>query len=197
MEKTPMNLSRKQNGATLIEALVSILVLSLGLLGIAGMQLSALNFQKSSWATHRIAELTSDISERIRSNPSGAKNGSYTLTPTYSVAKSATMTNNLCRASGAADCTTDKIANDDLRDWLKKSQEILPGGAVRLEGSTAAGFVITVMYKDKDFVDVTTGQASTAVDCTGSETASAWRNCCPPTASASAGVRCYRSEMLL
>ena len=44
----------RQKGATLIEALVSILVLSLGLLGMAALQLNALGFQKSSVAVHRI-----------------------------------------------------------------------------------------------------------------------------------------------
>ncbi len=184
-----------EQGATLIEALVSILVLSLGLLGMAGLQLNALSFQKSSWATHRIAELTGDISERIRANPTGASNGNYIYTATYSTAKAATMTSNLCRTSGT-DCTTAQIANDDIAAWLVKAQAALPSGAATLTGDSMNGFTVTAMYQDKEFVDPTTGEPQSATPCTSALTGIAWRTCCPTTASAPAGVRCYRTSII-
>jgi type IV pilus assembly protein PilV len=186
---------RLQHGATLIEALVSILVLSLGLLGMAGLQLNALSYQKSSWATHRIAELTSDISERIRANPTGAADGDYVYTVAYSTAKSATLTNNLCRSSGT-DCTTTNIARDDVRALLIKSQTILPVGAVRLEGTVNDGFVVTAMYQDKDFVNIATGAPEASTTCTSATSGIAWRNCCPSAAAVPNGVRCYRSNII-
>lgn len=184
-----------EQGATLIEALVSILVLSLGLLGMAGLQLNALSFQKSSWATHRIAELTGDISERIRANPTGANNGNYVYTATYSTAKAATMTSNLCRTSGT-DCTTAQIANDDIAAWLVKAQAALPSGAATITGDSMNGYTVTAMYQDKEFVDPTTGALQSATACTSSLTGIAWRNCCPTAVSAPAGVRCYRSSII-
>lgn len=184
-----------ERGATLIEALVAILVLSLGLLGMAGLQLNALSFQKSSWATHRIAELTGDIGERIRANPTGASNGTYVYTATYSTAKTATTTTNLCRTSGT-DCTASQIATDDMHDWLIKAQTALPSGAVTLTGDSMNGYVVTAMYQDKDFVDPTTGVPQSATTCTSALTGVAWRNCCPAAASAPAGVRCYRSNII-
>lgn len=184
-----------QKGATLIEALVSILVLSLGLLGMASMQLHALSFQKSSGAIHRISELTVDISEKIRANPTAAKDGLYAYTATYSTAKTATLTSNLCRSSGA-DCTATHIAGDDMSAWLLKSQGLLPGGAVRLEGDVDSGFQITVMYQDKEFVDITTGAVQNSTSCSSSTSGVAWRNCCPEAAEVTAGVRCYRSNLI-
>ena len=184
-----------QKGATLIEALVSILVLSLGLLGMAALQLNALSFQKSSTATHRIAELTGDISEKIRANPTAARDGIYAYTATYSTAKSATMTSNLCRTSGV-DCSPTNIANDDIRAWLMKSQAALPGGAARLEGDVNDGFNITVMYQDKNFVDISTGAPQASVACTAGTAGVAWRNCCPAAAAVPNGVRCYRSNLI-
>lgn len=188
-------ITRRQRGATLIEALVSILVLSLGLLGMASLQLNALSFQKSSAATHRIAELTSDISEKMRANPTAAKDGEYGYTATYSIAKSATVTSNLCRSSGA-DCTAEQIANDDVSAWLVKAQRALPGGAVRLEGDVSNGYNITVMYQDKDFVNITTGIAQSSVSCTSATSGVAWRNCCPAAAAVTSGVRCYRTSVI-
>lgn len=184
-----------QKGATLIEALVSILVLSLGLLGMAALQLNALSFQKSSGAVHRISELTGDISEKIRANPTAAKDGLYQYTATYIIAKSAALTTNACRTSGV-DCTATQIAGDDVGAWLAKSQGALPGGAVRLEGDVNGGFNITVMYQDKDFVDITTGAAQSSAPCTSATSGVAWRNCCPAAAAVTAGVRCYRSNVI-
>lgn len=190
--KNPFPNRALNRGATLIEALVSILVLSLGLLGMAALQLNALGFQKSSWATHRVSELTSDIGERIKTNPEAAADNLYSLTGTYTTLKTATMTNNLCRAPAAADCTPAQIANDDIRDVLFKAQGILPGGAIQLEGTRFYGFTMTTMYQDKDFIDPVTGTPQASTTCTSATSGIAWRNCCPATAAVPNGVRCNR-----
>ena len=188
-----------QSGAALIEALVAILVLSLGLLGIAGMQLNALAFQKSSWATHRIAELSGDIAERMQANPSGALKNNYGYLATYSIAKSATLTSNGCRPAPPATapaCSAAQIALDDMSAWLGKAQKSLPSGAVTLEGSSINGYIVTAMYLDKEFVDPTTGAAIPSTSCNSAMTSIAWRNCCPSAAAVPNGVRCSRSLIL-
>lgn len=184
-----------ERGATLIEALVSILILSLGLLGLASLQMNALAYQKSSWATHRIAELTGDISERIRANPLGGTNGYYVYTANYTTAKTASLTSNNCRTSGAA-CTTKQIADDDLSAWLAKAQAALPGGAVNLEGASSTGYVVTAMYVDKEFINSTTGVLQTSTVCTSATSGIAWRNCCPAAAAVPDGVRCSRTDII-
>ena len=188
-----------QGGATLIEALVAILVLSLGLLGIAGMQLNALAFQKSSWATHRIAELSGDIGERMRANPSGALKNNYGYATTYSIAKSATLTSNGCRPAppaAAPACSAAQIAIDDMSAWLVKAQKSLPSGAATLEGSSTTGYIATAMYLDKEFVDPTSGAAMSSTTCTSAMTSIDWRNCCPSAAAVPNGVRCSRTLIL-
>jgi type IV pilus assembly protein PilV len=184
-----------ERGATLIEALVSILVLSLGLLGLASLQMNALAYQKSSWATHRIAELTGDISERIRANSTGADSGNYVYTANYATAKAATIVSNNCRTSGAS-CTPAQIANDDLSAWLVKAQAALPGGAVNLDGATSTGFTVTAMYMDKDFVNSATGVPQSSTVCTSATSGIAWRNCCPAAAAVPDGVRCSRTDII-
>lgn len=183
-----------QRGATLIEALVSILVLSLGLLGMAGLQLNALSFQKSSWAQHRISELTTDIVEKMQTNTLGSKNTLYNYTQTYAISAAATPTSNGCRTStSTVACTPADIASDDLALWLTKAQQILPGGAGSISGNSTSGFIVTAMYLDKDFKDPVTNTPSTSASCTPTPTGNAWRNCCPDSASVPAGVRCART----
>ena len=187
----------RQRGATLIEALVSILVLSLGLLGMAGLQLNALSFQKSSWAQHRISELTIDIVEKMQTNSVGSKNALYNYTQTYAISAAATLTSNGCRGSTSTiACTPAQIAEDDLSLWLTKTQQTLPGGAGSVSGTSTEGFIVTAMYLDKDFRDPVTNAPSMSASCTPQPTGNAWRNCCPDTADVPAGVRCSRTPFL-
>lgn len=181
-----------QSGATLIEALVSILVMSLGLLGLAALQLNALSFQKSSWATHRVSEIFTDASERVKTNPRGI----YRFNKTYADASAVAgaPTSNNCRGSGA-NCTITQIINDDLSAISTKAQQSLPGGAIRIDNNEPAGIILTAMYRDKDFVDLT-GQPQTSLVCSSATSGMAWRNCCPPDASAPAGIRCSRMNIL-
>ena len=188
-----------QGGATLIEALVSILIMSIGLLGIAGLQLNALSYQKNAWSTHRVAEVTNDLAERILANPIAAKNGDYNYTASYAIGKAAVPASNNCRTSGTF-CTTAQIAADDLRDFILKAQTSLPEGAAQITGTPAAGMVVTTMYLDKEFVDPATGTLQSTPTCTAAINATtgdiAWRNCCPAAAAAPAGVRCRRFNIV-
>jgi type IV pilus assembly protein PilV len=184
---------KSQSGATLIEALVSILVMSLGLLGVAGIQLNAIAYQKGSWSTNRVAETVNDFSERIRANPTGASNGNYLYnTANYTTIKAATFTPNNCRTSGTY-CSTAQIASDDIAGLVTKAQDILPGGAAQVAGDSSTGFVVTVMYFDKDFVNSSTPPVlQSSPTCGTGTTGIEWRNCCPTEAAAPAGVKCRR-----
>ena len=198
MSFTERTFTRRQTGATLIEALVSILVLSLGLLGMAGLQLNALSFQKSSWAQHRVSELTIDMVERMQTNPVASQDGRYNYETTYALSKAATLTSNNCRnTTSTLVCTPEQMAGDDLSSWLTKAQQSLPGGAASISGNTTNGFIVTAMYADKDFRDAVTNTPSTSVSCTPTPTGNAWRNCCPVSAAVPAGVRCARTPFFV
>lgn len=66
-----------QNGMTLIEVLVAVLILGVGLLGAAMVQLNALKYTDSSRMTSQASFIAYDMLDRIRAN-SGAD---YTVTP--------------------------------------------------------------------------------------------------------------------
>ena len=58
----------KQSGTTLIEILVSVVVMSVGLLGLAGLQMNAMRFQKASSQRSEATQAAYDLGERMRSN---------------------------------------------------------------------------------------------------------------------------------
>jgi type IV pilus assembly protein PilV len=68
---------RAQDGMTLIEVLVAVLILGVGLLGAAAIQLNALKYTDSSLMTSQASFIAYDMLDRIRAN-SGAD---YTVTP--------------------------------------------------------------------------------------------------------------------
>ena len=60
---------RHARGVTLIEMMVAVLVLSIGLLGIAGMQAATSKYKINSWSRSQASVLLSDLAERVRINP--------------------------------------------------------------------------------------------------------------------------------
>ena len=59
----------RQQGTTLIEVLVALLVLAIGLLGAAALQLNALKYTDSSRLSSQASFVAYDMMDRIRANP--------------------------------------------------------------------------------------------------------------------------------
>lgn len=67
-------------GFTLLEVLVALLILSVGLLGIAELQLTSLRSNYSAYLRSQATILAYDILERIRANRAQAQAGAYNIT---------------------------------------------------------------------------------------------------------------------
>lgn len=76
---------RDQQGATLIETLVAVLVLSIGILGIAGLQARALQNNQSAYERSQAVMLTYFALDTMRANLTAAKAGEYDLEKTCEV----------------------------------------------------------------------------------------------------------------
>lgn len=63
--------SRNQRGASLIEVLIALLIFTVGLLGLAAMQLSSLRSTADSGQRSQSVWLMQDFIERMRANPDG------------------------------------------------------------------------------------------------------------------------------
>lgn len=55
-----------QSGASLIEAMIAILIIGFGLLGMAGLQAESIAFNQSAYYRSIAADLGTDLAERIR-----------------------------------------------------------------------------------------------------------------------------------
>jgi type IV pilus assembly protein PilV len=71
MRKLRITRPRLERGFCLLEILVTVVVISIGLLGLAGLQLVGLRATNSAHEHTLASLLAQDIEERIRANPNG------------------------------------------------------------------------------------------------------------------------------
>lgn len=128
---TALRKPTSQGGFTLLEVLIAIVVLTFGLLGVAGLMLATV--QNSTVAAQRTTAtfLAQDMVERVRQNINATKPlaaDGTTVQPVYYVNSRGVSVN--CYSSGAASgCSTrDGVANQDLFNWLAQVSSSLPGG---------------------------------------------------------------------
>ena len=103
-------------GFTLVEALVALVVLSVGLLGIAGLYVEGLRAGRTSVYRSAAVTLASDMADRIRLNPTGTYKGN------------GPGADNSC-VNGPGDCDPDQLAADDWFRWRSDLERRLPVGA--------------------------------------------------------------------
>jgi type IV pilus assembly protein PilV len=160
---------RSAKGVTLIEVLVAVLILSIGLLGIAGLQVATAKYQLGSGIRAATASLFSDYTDRVRLNTTMAGPNSITgavsnLIPSNATDQSlyaykktwefqqgesdASLTSTDC--DGSNTCTPDARANYDMLTWRKTVRASLPQGAVFTEGNRSNGITVTLMWFDKE-----------------------------------------------
>ncbi|MEZ5458308.1 MAG: type IV pilus modification protein PilV [Steroidobacteraceae bacterium] len=113
---------RGQRGVTLVESLVALLVLSVGMLGIAALFVSSVRYNRTALLRTQAINLVSDMADRIRANATAR--AAYDL-PSYGTAP-ATLD---CAPSDSAagdNCTIAQLAEDDLARWIAAVQAALP-----------------------------------------------------------------------
>ena len=126
---------------TLVEVLVALMVLSIGLLGIAGLQLNSLRANTVSYWQSQATWFAYDMSDRIRANSTGAGMGYY------DALDSAGATDQGCITS-AAGCAGTALAAQDAYEWgLKLSS--LPSGQGMVRASGTDQLIVTVLWDDQ------------------------------------------------
>ena len=114
----------RQRGATLIEVLVTMLVVAIGLVGAAGLQLSSTRYQQTAHMRSQAMEGAQFISEKIRVNSSAV--ASYLAADAYAAAATPPADVS-CGLTAQPDCTAAQAAQKDMRAWRLALQR-LPGG---------------------------------------------------------------------
>lgn len=122
-------------GFSLMEVLIAILIVSVGVLGIAGLQIMSMQNNTSALFRTQANQLAYDIIDRARANP--AANYSHALGAGAPAAPDCTN----------ADCDPTQMASYDLMVWMTDLTTMLPAsdGSVVLAGNL---FTVTVEWDD-------------------------------------------------
>lgn len=120
-------------GFTLIEVLIAMLVLSVGLLGLAGMQATSIKNNQSAYFRSQATQLAYDLADRMRANVKGK--ATYT---SISPISNATAKANCKNTTGG--CTEIDMAENDLKEW-RDAVATLPNGTGTV---TVTGLIYTI-----------------------------------------------------
>jgi len=124
-----MNISKREKtafagcsnaGFTLLEVLVALLVLSIGLLGLAALQASGTRYVHGSYLRSQAVIQAYDMADRIRANLPGVQAGDYTDL------SGIPSTHSDCTSSS---CSAAQMAQFDLWQWNTANAALLPAGA--------------------------------------------------------------------
>lgn len=142
MRMKPSQLSKYQAGVGLLEILITLLVLSIGLLGLAALHATGLRQNHSAYLRTQATQLAYDIADRLRSNPQVAeaiRENSGSLANAYDIAIG-DVVSGAPTCEGVA-CTPGQMADYDLSQWKDALAAALPLG----DGAFArTGSVVTV-----------------------------------------------------
>lgn len=120
--------SRRQAGASLLEILIALVILSLGLLGMMALQCSALKNNQATVNRSLATELANEITDLMRANRSKAQAGNYDIA-----------------LSGAVPTGT-AINLVDLRAWKSRLARLPAGqGSVSHSGNSVT---VTVQWSE-------------------------------------------------
>ncbi len=114
-------------GFTLMEVLVTIIILSIGLLGVAGLQLNSLRGNQNGLETSVAVALATEGADRVRANLPAVRNmdsGALLSSPAYALVTSAGSDPGCVNST----CTTAEVAQKDAFEWITAIQTQLPGG---------------------------------------------------------------------
>lgn len=179
----------RASGFLLVEALVAMFVVSMGILALAGLLQASTRYSKLSELRSTATLLASDIADRIRANPGGARLGpdGYDITgksfPSLPAPPHAACTRDV-------PCGPGDLARLDLADWTARLRATLPRGSawIRFHPGTPP---------TPDYVDVWVGwsdpltlSAGVAVEHSGIECPAAWKTAEP-------AVRCIYLQVAL
>lgn len=117
VNRLDLAISSTQRGVSLIEVLITLLVLSVGLIGLAGLQMVSIQANKSAYYRSQATLLAYDIADRMRANQVQANTDVYFLN---------------YPASSTAHEVSGNQANKDLSEWLNALAQTLPDGTAAI-----------------------------------------------------------------
>lgn len=154
---------------TLIEVLVALLILAMGLLGLAMLQTTGLRLSTDSYSRSQATFLAYDIIERMRANRAAFMANNYHVADN-AAALTAISTYEGCKASscacGTSTCNAAQLAQQDLGRWYEQQFRLLTGASFAATNNKRATIVrngnavtVTLYWIEQEIEKTQTWQA--------------------------------------
>lgn len=180
---------RSERGTSLLEVLIAMVLLSVGLLAMAGLSGAAASYNKLAQIRGTAAMLVADYAERARTNRAGFDAGNYAKTSSYSYSKTM-LAENTCTDASSNPCSVANLAVLDQNQWINLLRTRLPGGdAYVLTNSSSTGLSVDKQRDLDIWIMWTEKQLDTGLNLSQSS--------CPAAASAPSDVRCMYFKVSL
>jgi type IV pilus assembly protein PilV len=114
---TEIRANKNQRGFSLVEVLIALIIMSVGMLGIAGLYVQSMQAGRTALFRHHAVTLAGDVADRIRANPRAG------------IAYAGGGADNNCVGAGI-DCDAGQMASNDIFLWNQQAGESLPNGNV-------------------------------------------------------------------
>lgn len=151
---TQVSRQRSQRGFSMVEVLVTLMVVSLALLGTAGLQAHSMRLNQGGQFRSLAVFLASDLVERMEANRVGALAGNYEMPITTGNAFLASTTGGAGPSSACFGnpCSPGALANFDLSNWQSLVAKTLPQSSwsvVQTTNGARSDFTITIGWVDR------------------------------------------------
>ena len=143
--KQKQNLSCRSRGFTMIEMLVTTIIVSIGLLGVAGLQVKSLQYNQSAYFRSQATFIAYDMIDRMRMNADGVSAGQYDAVTTTTLPTEPTC------VVDTTGCSSTDIASLDLNE-IADSVGRLPSGTATVS-SAANIFTVAVNWVEPHDTD--------------------------------------------
>ena len=152
-------------GFTLIEVMVALIVISVGVLGIAATQALAFGRTHTSRTESLVALEAQSLSDAMQANPAYWRAGLFPSTEPFIVnglSISDSSLNSQTTNCAATSCTPIEMASFDLRRWGNNLQVQAPGatGSINCQAGSPSLCVITVQWTQKASTAINSGSSS-------------------------------------
>lgn len=139
--------SNRERGFSLLEVLIALLVLSVGLLGIAGLQTVSLKFNHQSYERTQATVLMSEMYEKIIANPDAARAG------IFNAVGSGTTSGGYTGYGGCPTaCSATELATYDIYQWklaIEDPRKLAQGqGAISVVPANPGVYDISISWME-------------------------------------------------